>query len=555
VRRKAKRWVANRMGVTRLEHAVSYLLAREVNLLSAAEPGAAGNSTLRDAYFHLFAVLRPSVFCDVGANDGAMSLAVRAAAPRCEVYAYEANPEIHARYTAALTERGVIYRNVAVSNRDGRATVYAPRTLSRAWVDGSMVPASIKEKEDTGKTSLLMRDEEATYDSFDVEKCTLDRLFQDRIEDDGASFFLWVDVEGAAEQVLEGASGVLRRTLALLVECENFPFWRDGSSVSGVASRLFQAGFVPVARDREYGDGQFNVLFVAGRVAHLLGPALFDGRSPVRACLLSSGAPAPESPAPRPFLSSVVSYLQAEVPVFVPCFNNVTYTAQMAAQLRTLGFRHIVLVDGGSTYPAMRDFLADPGFGVTVVSLPNNPGPPRHVFLDPGTFALLPRHFCITDPDLAFNPAMPSDFLGDLAALAARERARPVSRSTYLTATRCAPRCFGSLGRSGRFGIGRSGTGAKSSIHCVPGATRCIAPRLTLLSRYTIRVFSTQTTSSRRCALLGDLPVGTCLGIATICCPRKKNNSTVARRSARTIWVWESAKIISRTGSVEWRQR
>jgi hypothetical protein len=35
---------------------------------------------------------------------------------------------------------------------------------------------------------------------------------------------------------------------------------------------------------------------------------------------------------------------------------------------------------------------------------------------------LLPRHICLTDPDLAFNPAMPADFLGDLAALAARER-------------------------------------------------------------------------------------------------------------------------------------
>jgi hypothetical protein len=93
----------------------------------------------------------------------------------------------------------------------------------------------------------------------------------------------------------------------------------------------------------------------------------------------------------------------------------------MVSQLRTLGFRHVILVDGGSTYPAMRDFLAAPGDGVSVVSLPTNPGP-RHLLLDPGEFALLPRHFCITDPDLAFNPAMPADFLGDLAALAARER-------------------------------------------------------------------------------------------------------------------------------------
>jgi hypothetical protein len=117
----------------------------------------------------------------------------------------------------------------------------------------------------------------------------------------------------------------------------------------------------------------------------------------------------------------VVSYLQAEMPVFVPCFNNPTYTAGMVSQLRTLGFCHIVLLDGGSGYSRMREFLAAPGDCVSVVSLPTNPGP-RHILVDAVVLALLPRHFCITDPDLAFNRALPADFLGELAALAARER-------------------------------------------------------------------------------------------------------------------------------------
>ena len=121
----------------------------------------------------------------------------------------------------------------------------------------------------------------------------------------------------------------------------------------------------------------------------------------------------------RPVFTSVASYLQADVPVFVPCFNNATYTKRMVVQLGKLGFRRIVLVDGGSTYPPMRAFLAAPGNDVSVVTLPDNPGP-HHLFRDAATFALMPRHFCITDPDLVFNPDMPADFLGDLAALAAR---------------------------------------------------------------------------------------------------------------------------------------
>ncbi len=420
--KRVKLWLADRLGLTRLNHAVSFLLTRETNVLSTATLGPAGNIALRDALFHLLDVLRPDVFCDVGANDGAISLAVRKAAPDCEVHAFEANPEIHDRCATELAQHGVVYRNLAVTDRNGRVMVHAPRTLSRAYVDGRIVPASVVEQRDTGKTSLLLRDEAATYDSFDVEAQTLDGLFTGRLGPAGASFFLWIDVEGAAEQALAGASLVLQRTLAVFVECENFPFWRQGSSAGGVVDRLFRAGFLPLARDREYGDEQFNMLFIAGRVVHLLAPSLFDALSPVRGCLSPRAVAAASPPLPpRPVFSSVVSYLQAEVPAFVPCFNNPTYTARMVSQLRDLGFRRIVLIDGGSRYPAMLDLLAKPVEGTSVVVLPANNGP-RHILLDPATFALLPRHFCITDPDLEFNPAMPADFLGDLAALAAREQ-------------------------------------------------------------------------------------------------------------------------------------
>jgi hypothetical protein len=109
------------------------------------------------------------------------------------------------------------------------------------------------------------------------------------------------------------------------------------------------------------------------------------------------------------------------VPVFVPCFNNPTYTSGMVRQLRERGFAHIVLMDGGSDLLAMRALLADTGPDLSVVAMPGNPGP-RTVFLSPAAYAALPRYFCLTDPDLALNPAMPPDFLADLAALAGRER-------------------------------------------------------------------------------------------------------------------------------------
>ncbi|WP_414471744.1 FkbM family methyltransferase [Microvirga sp. M2] len=276
--------LADWLGIPRLNHAVSFLLMRDLNVLSAAPKGPEGHAGLRTAFLHLIDVLKPDMVCDIGALDGSLALAVRDNAPGCEIIAFEADPKTHAHHAPALRARGVDYRNIAVSDTDGRATIHAPRGRPE------------------GKSSLLLRSEEAAYDDYDVEMRTLDSLFGDR---PNRSFFLWIDVEGAAELVLAGAGRVLNRTLAVFVECETIPFWQEGGSAGHVAETLMKAGFVPVARDREYGDDQFNALFVAGRVAHRLAPSLFQAGSPLRRSLAAPPASRdrraqPESDAAHP---------------------------------------------------------------------------------------------------------------------------------------------------------------------------------------------------------------------------------------------------------------
>jgi len=264
---RLKTWLADRLGITQLNQAVSFLLMRDLNVLSSAPKGAEGHAALRAAFLHLVDILKPDTVCDVGSFDGSLSLAVRDRNPTCEIIAFEANPRTHARHAAAVAARGIDYRHLAISDTIGRITIHAPRGQHE------------------GKTSLLMRSEGVAYDHDEVETQTLDSIFKDRLDKD-PSFFLWIDVEGAAERVLAGASDVLRHTLAVFVECETFPFWQEGGSAGGVAGILMRAGFVPLARDREYGDKQFNVLFVAGRAAHLLAPSLFDANSPLRRTLV-----------------------------------------------------------------------------------------------------------------------------------------------------------------------------------------------------------------------------------------------------------------------------
>lgn len=266
---RLKHRLADWLGISRLNHAVSFLLMRDLNVLSSAPKGADGHAALRAAFLHLVDVLKPDIVCDIGALDGSLSRAVRDNARDCEIIAFEADPKTHAHHAPSLKGRGIDYRNIAVSNADGRTTIHAPRGRPE------------------GKSSLLLRNEEAAYDDYEVETRTLDTLFKDRLN---RSFALWIDVEGAAEIVLGGASDVLHRTLAVFVECETLPFWQEGGSAGHVVELLMEAGFVPVARDREYGDEQFNVLFVAGHAAHRLAPSLLQADSPLRRSLMAPPA-------------------------------------------------------------------------------------------------------------------------------------------------------------------------------------------------------------------------------------------------------------------------
>ena len=45
---------------------------------------------------------------------------------------------------------------------------------------------------------------------------------------------------------------------------------------------------------------------------------------------------------------------------------------------------------------------------------------PRDIFLSEAAYARLPDLFCVTDPDLEFNPDLPGDFLEELVELTER---------------------------------------------------------------------------------------------------------------------------------------
>jgi FkbM family methyltransferase len=348
---------------------------------------------LRILYFQLLRKLKPNACCDIGCNDGQAALLAKDAAPAAAIYAFEANPEIYQLHHGRLAAAGIHHFHLAVSDCRGEVNVFAPITLSKMWVDGALVEAAIAEPADTGKTSLLQRVEEATYREFKVPAQSLDGFFRDTGRNvQQSTFALWIDVEGAAAAVLAGAESVLASTAALFIELENFPFWKNQRTAGYVADFLEERGFVAIARDREFGDDQFNVVFLH------------------RASMTRAG-----------IILAHPGYPERELPVYIPSFNNPTYLRGMTEQLTRIGLGNIVVVDNGSEFPPQVELLRSLEQRFRIIRPKTNPGP-RYFFRNAEFYAGLPQHFCITDPDLEFNPALPADFVKHLIDLTERHR-------------------------------------------------------------------------------------------------------------------------------------
>ncbi len=89
----------------------------------------------------------------------------------------------------------------------------------------------------------------------------------------------------------------------------------------------------------------------------------------------------------------------------------------MVAQLERYGLLgQTVVLDNRSTNPETRRYLREIEARVKVIYLRRNLGP-RFVLEDKAYHAVLPELFCLSDPDLEFNPQLPLDFLAQLVEI------------------------------------------------------------------------------------------------------------------------------------------
>ena len=101
------------------------------------------------------------------------------------------------------------------------------------------------------------------------------------------------------------------------------------------------------------------------------------------------------------------------IPIYIPVFNNPTYTRNMVRQLNELEYENIVIIDNASSFPPMVEMLAEMEKQIKIIRLPENRGP-HFIIRDVSFYNELPNFFCLTDPDIEFSNEMTHNFLNIL---------------------------------------------------------------------------------------------------------------------------------------------
>jgi FkbM family methyltransferase len=217
---------------------------------------------LVDLFFLIQEEVKPKISIEVGANSAEFSKKIKQDQTDIKSWAFEANPYVHKHYADSLQNAGVEYINAAITNKIGKTRFLIQEAyLNNGEWDGKRINRII------GNNSLLIRDQDdVLYSAPKIDCHTLDGFFIDSgILNSNDTVCMWIDVEGATEQVLSSSNKTLKQADSIFIEVEDFKFWQDQWLAEDVIKFLVSQDFVPIARDYEY-EKQNNYIFIKSKL-------------------------------------------------------------------------------------------------------------------------------------------------------------------------------------------------------------------------------------------------------------------------------------------------
>jgi len=198
----------------------------------------------------LLKMFKCEMLLDIGCLDGTHSRRFRRVLPKSRIIAFEANPTNYKSIMAdvRMKEAQIEVQHLAVTNFNG-ILQFQVENLSANIKDGRKGMSSILKRK---SGSLGITEVEIPSIRIDSFLTSLDKL-PDKIA-------LWIDVEGAAFEVLEGIGSVKEKIAVVHVEVETKEIWTGQKLENQILELMSSLGFVPIAHGHE--DIQRDLVFV-----------------------------------------------------------------------------------------------------------------------------------------------------------------------------------------------------------------------------------------------------------------------------------------------------
>jgi len=209
----------------------------------------AQTSPLMEEFFlRLCSDIKVNHFIECGAFDAEISRKFLAQNVESRATAFEINPLVFNNFFYANQDLRLKYLNLGLSDSVGSARLKVPTRTPGAW---SM------------EASLVDRTNIEPSTTIDVELSTIDQsvmleLGQDEI------VALWIDVEGNAFKLFQGADDLLLSGTCklIIVEVQDSEFWRSEKLAHEIVGFLGGYGYIPIMSDCPTVD-LYNIVFIA----------------------------------------------------------------------------------------------------------------------------------------------------------------------------------------------------------------------------------------------------------------------------------------------------
>lgn len=217
------------------------------------------NQELVRVFHEMIALEDVTCILELGAHRAPTSKRFVRAQDGRKAVAIEANPFNYAKFGPLAEDVGVLYLNYALTDKTGPLNLVLSDSDRDRKRGHTKTSNSILLNLDFGRTKKV-EVPGITFDDLENEAAFKEYL--PSLTDTRAA--LWIDVEGALSQLLDGAKTALPKCLFAMAEVERVERFEGQKTVEHVAKQFADLGFYPFLRDSEYMPTQHNVIFVNG---------------------------------------------------------------------------------------------------------------------------------------------------------------------------------------------------------------------------------------------------------------------------------------------------